>query len=190
MRAIYLLCMLLTFNGLAFAAGSTQPALRNRCLAAIVESGQPATVKDLHETTIPLGDSGFLFQFADAAGATFSCQICDDDNPAVHACGSIGLELTWRPKDGELKRLPAELDKKCTYFLQKEMKPHEEALFIDHAIVKRITVTADHTDTRWVYKMELDGNPYRCVIRKNDGNFRVERGNGDDWRPIAAGILF
>ena len=116
--------------------------------------------------------------------------ICDDGNPANHSCGSIGLELTWRPKEGELKRLPAELDRKCAYFLQKEMKPHEEALLIDHAIVKRIQVKADHTETRWVYKMELDGNAFRCVIRKSDGNFRVERQNGDDWRPIAAGVLF
>jgi hypothetical protein len=189
MRAICMLVLLLS-NGLASAAGSTQAVLHDRCVAAINASGQPADVKALHETTIALGESGFLFQFADAAGATFSCQICDDANPAVHACGSIGLELTWRPKEGELKRLPAELDRKCVYFLQKEMKAHEEALFIDHAIVKRIQVNADHTDTRWVYKMELDGNAFRCVIRKSDGNFRVERQNGDDWRPIAAGILF
>lgn len=189
MRSICLTGLLL-LNGFAFAAGGTQGALHDRCVAAIGASGLPADVKALHETAIPLAESGFLFQFADAAGATFSCQICDDGNPANHACGSIGLELSWRPKDGEMKRLPAELDRKCIYFLQKEVKPREEALFIDHAIVKRIDVSADHTDTRWVYKMELDGNPFRCVIRKSDGNFRVERQTGDDWRPIAAGVLF
>ena len=189
MRSICLLGLLL-FSGLVFAAGGTQALLHDRCVAAISTSGQPADVKALHETTIPLGESGFLFQFADAAGATFSCQICDDGNPANHACGSIGLELTWRPKEGELKRLPAEIDRKCVYFLQKEIKPREETAFIDQAIVKRVQVSADHTETRWLYKMELDGNAFRCVIRKSDGNFRVERQTGDDWRPIAAGVLF
>ena len=190
MRILFVLGCLFAYIGTASAAAGTQAVLHARCVAAIDASGQPVDRTSLHETTIPMAESGFIFQFADTAGGTFSCQICDDGNPAVHACGSIGLELSYRPKDGEMKRLPAELDKKCVYFLQKEMKPHEEALFIDHDIVKRIQVTADHTDTRWVYKMELDGNPYRCVIRKSDGNFRVERQKGDDWRPIAAGILF
>ena len=112
MRRIYLLCVLSMFSALALAAGDNQAALHDRCVAAIAGSGQPADSKALHETTIPMGESGFIFQFADAAGGTFSCQICDDGNPAVHACGSIGLELSYRPKDGEMKRLPAELDKK------------------------------------------------------------------------------
>ena len=65
-----------------------------------------------------------------------------------------------------------------------------EALYIDHAIASRIHVTPNHSDKSWVYNMELDGNPYRCVIRKSDGNFRLEKQNGADWRPIAAGTLF
>lgn len=182
-----LTCLALLQGNAAF--GATQSALHQRCVAAIAASGQPANMKALKETTIPMGESGFLFQFA-AADGTFTCQICDDGNPAVHACGSIGLELSFRPKDGELQKLPAELDKKCTYFLQKEMKPRGEALFIDHAIVQRIHVTPDHSDKSWVYQMELDGNPYRCVIRKSDGNFRVESKKDDDWRPIAGGVLF
>ena len=28
------------------------------------------------------------------------------------------------------------------------------------------------------------------VIRKSDGNFRLESKKGDDWRPIAGGVLF
>jgi hypothetical protein len=189
MRFVLTLICLALLHGNAF--GATQSAsLNQRCVAAIAASGQPANIKALKQTTIPMGESGFLFQFTAADGGTFTCQICDDGNPAVHACGSIGLELSFRPKDGELKKLPAELDKKCTYFLQKEMKPRSEALFIDHAIVQRIHVTPDHSDKSWVYQMELDGNPYRCVIRKSDGNFRLESKKGDDWRPIAAGILF
>lgn len=189
MRLLLTLIFLLPLTT-AHAAGNTQAALHQRCVAAIAASGQPADLKTLKQTTIPMGESGFLFQFAAADGGTFTCQICDDGNPANHACGSIGLELSWRPKDGELQRLPAELDKKCTYFLQKEMKPRSDTQFINHEIASRIHVTPDHSDKSWVYQMELDGNPYRCVIRKSDGNFRVEGKKGDEWRPIAAGVLF
>jgi hypothetical protein len=172
------------------SVAATQAALHERCVAAIAASGQPANMGALKQTTIPMGDSGFLFQFTETNGGAFTCQICDDGNPAVHACGSIGLELSYRPKDGEMKKLPAELDKKCTYFLQKERKPRGEALFIDHAIVNRIHVTPDHSDKSWIYQMELDGNPYRCVVRKSDGNFRVDEKKGDDWHAIANGVLF
>lgn len=171
------------------AHAATKSVLHDRCTAAIAASGQPAHIKALKETAISMGESGYLFQFADKDG-TFSCQVCDDGNPAVTACGSIGLDLSYRPKDGELQRLPAELDKKCTYFLQKEVKPRSDTHFIDHAMVQRIHVTADHSEKSWVYQMELDGNPYRCVIRKSDGNFRVDKQLGDDWRPIANGVLF
>jgi len=190
MRLLLTLIFLLPLTATAYAAGNTQSALQQRCVAAITASGQPANIKALKQTTIPMGESGFLFQFTAADGAAFTCQICDDANPANHACGSIGLELSYRPKDGEMQKLPAELDKKCTYFLQKEIKPRSDPQFIDHAIAQRIHVTSDHSDKSWVYQMELDGNPYRCVIRKSDGNFRLESKKGDDWRPIAGGVLF
>jgi hypothetical protein len=189
MRLLFTLILFIPITT-AHAAGNAQAALHQRCVAAIAASGQPANIKALKQTTIPMGESGFLFQFAAADGGTFSCQICDDGNAANHACGSIGLDLSFRPKDGELQRLPAELDKKCTYFLQKEIKPRSDTQFIDHAIAQRIHVTSDHSDKSWVYQMELDGNPYRCVIRKSDGNFRVESKKGDEWRPIAGGTLF
>ena len=190
MRLLLILIFLAPLSA-AHAAGSTQAALQQRCTAAIAESGQSANMKTLKQTmTVPTGESGFLFQFTAADGGTFTCQICDDGNPANHACGSIGLELSYRPKDGEMQKLPAELDKKCTYFLQKEIKPRSDTRFIDHAMAARIHVTPDHSDKSWVYQMELDGNPYRCVIRKSDGNFRVEGKKGDEWRPIAGGILF
>jgi hypothetical protein len=189
MRIVFVLLLLSMLQAPALAAG-TQQVLHDRCVAAIAGSGQPADLKALKETTIPLAESGFLFQFADAGGGTFSCQICDDGNPAVTACGSIGLQLSFRLKDGELKQLPAELDRKCTYFLQKEIKPRSDQRMIVHDIVKRIQVSTEHTDTRWVYQMQLDGNPYRCVIRKSDGTFRVEKQTGSDWKPLAAGSLF
>ena len=61
---------------------------------------------------------------------------------------------------------------------------------VNHDLVKRITINPAHTDTRWVYKMGLDGEEFQCVIRKSDGSFRVERKQGEDWRPLAAGTLF
>jgi hypothetical protein len=190
MRILFALISLFALHT-AIAAGSSQAALHDRCVTAIAASGQPANTKALKETTIPMGESGFLFQFADRDGGTFTCQICDDGNPAVHACGSIGLELSYRPKDGEMKKLPAELDKKCTYFLQKELRSPASTPFIDHAMVKKIHVTEDgSTDSRWVYKMDYDNGAYRCVVRKSDGSFRVEVQAGNDWKVLANGVLF
>ncbi len=174
----------------AFAAAPSRADLHNRCVAAIAASGQPAKSNAFKETVIPMGESGFLYQFTEPDGGAFTCQICDDTNPANHACASIGLELSYRPKDGEMKRLPAELGGKCTYFLQKELRPPGATPFIDHAMVKRIHVTEDSTDSRWVYKMELDGKDYRCVVRKSDGSFRVEAQKGNDWKVLANGVLF
>ena len=191
MRILFaLLATLFTLHATTASAAS-QSALRDRCTAAIAASGQGVDAGKLKQSmAVSLGESGFLFQFADKVGGTFTCQICDDANPAVHGCGSIGLDLSYRPKAGEMQKLPAELDKKCSYFLQKEVRPPGDAPFVDLAIVKRIHTTAEHTDTRWVYNMELDGNPYRCVIRKSDGSFRLESRKGGDWRPIANGVLF
>jgi len=189
MRRFFLMIVLGLMQGTAMAAG-VQSALHDRCLASIETSGQQANRKTLKETmTVPMGEN-FLFQFTDPAGGVFTCQICDDANPAVHSCGSIGLDLSYRAKDAEMQRLPAELDKKCVYYLQKELKPRKQEEFINHDLVGRISVTPDHTEKSWMFRMEVDGGEYRCVIRKNDGNFRVESKKGNDWRPIAAGSMF
>lgn len=171
----------------AGAAGQT--TLRDRCTAAIDASGQAPPSKGLKETAIPLGDQGFLFQFTAADGGVYSCQVCDDDNPAK-PCGSMGLALSFRPRDGELDHLPAELERKCRGALQKEVKPRSDARYIDHAMAARIQSTLTQTDTRTVYAMQLDGGSYRCVIRTSDGSFRVERQQGEEWRPIAAGLFY
>lgn len=167
-------------------AGGAQSALRNRCLAAIEASGQPATRKTLRETmAMPMGEH-YLFQFTDHAGGEFSCQVCDDTNPASH-CRTLGLELGYRSKGGEARRLPAELDQKCIYFLQQELSDPGS---IDRALVKRVRVTPEHTDSRWLFHMELDGQDYRCVVRKSDGMFHVEGKNGDTWKLLANGVMF
>jgi len=191
MRMLAMLILLFACCSSVFAAGSMQDTLHDRCVAAIAASGKNADPKALKVQVTPTGTTGFFFQFEDAAGGTFFCQICDDENPAaLDSCGSIGLRLSYRPKDGDGSDLPAELEKKCAYFLQKEVNPRKDPHSTDLAMIKRVHITPDHTDKRWVYQMELDGKPYRCVIRKSDGDFSVDRKNGEDWRPIAGGKLF
>ncbi|MBL8272347.1 MAG: hypothetical protein JNJ74_00965, partial [Xanthomonadales bacterium] len=74
--------------------------------------------------------------------------------------------------------------------LQKEVKPRSDTRTIDHAMAARIQSTLTQTDARTVYAMQLDGGSYRCVIRRSDGSFRVERQEGEEWRPIAAGLFY
>ena len=179
--------VLMSLPTLAFSA--VKDDLRERCLAAIESSGAGAKRSELKATVMDLPGGKYMFEFKDAAGGSFFCDICEDNNPKVQ-CGTIGLRLMHRPKDGEADDLPAELDKKCTYFLQKELSENKSAMDVNHDLVKRTTITPAHTDTRWVYKMGLDGEEFQCVIRKSDGSFRVERKQGEDWRPLAAGTLF
>ena len=165
--------------------------LRERCLAAI-ETNEilPAKRETLKENVmnLELGGGNYHFEFAKSDGSKYFCQMCDDTNPAVD-CGMLGLRLIFRPGEGEAQDLPAELDRKCSYFLQKELQ--EPGARIDHALVDRMQIDAKHTDTRWVYSIHVDEKEYRCVIRKSDGSFRVERKDGeDDWRALAAGTMF
>ena len=163
-------------------------AMRARCLAAVAESGKPSAAKPAAENAYDAGPGNYLFEFKQPEGGSFFCQICDD---SATECLNLGLELSFRPAQGEQERLPAELDRKCVYFLQKEVtKKHRGTMKIDQEIVDRVQVTATHTDARFVYRMALDKAEYRCVIRKSDGNFLVERQQGSEWRPIAAGLMF
>jgi hypothetical protein len=101
------------------------------------------------------------------------------------------LTLNHRPAQGEARALPAELDRKCVYFLQKEVsRKGHTGLAIDKEMVARVQVTPEHTDSRYVFHMNLDGGEYRCVVRKSDGDFRVERHQGNDWKGLAAGVMF
>ena len=132
------------------------------------------------------GGGHYLFELKQADGARFVCQVCDEANPSID-CGTLGLRLAYQPPGGDTRDLPAELDRKCSYFLQKEVT---RSPAVNQAVVRRIRITPDHTDRNWLYMMALDEKAYRCVIRKSDGNFRVEAKTGDTWRPIATGILF
>lgn len=184
----FLLTLLVCLVGAGAAHAEGKADLRDRCLKAIAGSGQAADASTFSETATPILDNAFLFQFA-AADGNFFCQICDDSNPKLD-CGSIGLILSFRGKDGKTKQLPAELERKCLYYLQKEVGGRGGVSSIRHDLVERTKVTAAHTDSRWVYQMALDQEQYRCVVRKSDGNFRVEQQQGADWRALAAGILY
>jgi hypothetical protein len=170
------------------ATVTVKKALGERCKAAIAQSGQPAA-PSLRESATQLSASRYLFEYADDAGGTFSCQVCDEADRKVN-CGTLGLMLTYAPKGGQAQRLPAELDRKCVFYLQHEMMADDSGVFIDHALVERIRVSSTHTDSRWVYKLELDGHEYRCVIRKSDWSFRLEARAGQEWRGMTAGIMF
>ena len=83
---------------LAFSA--VKDDLRERCLAAIESSGAGAKRSELKATVMDLPGGKYMFEFKDAAGGSFFCDICEDNNPKVQ-CGNIGLRLMHRPKDGE-----------------------------------------------------------------------------------------
>ena len=63
-------------------------------------------------------------------------------------CGSMGLELSFRPRDGELEQLPAELERKCRGALQKEVKPRSDTRYIDHAMAGNICRCATYQRIR------------------------------------------
>ena len=172
---------------LASSAAADTKAARARCLAAINADVVEVARGGLKETmVVPIGEFSHLFQFTSSDGAVFTCQMCDDHNPAA-ACSTMGIDLAYRPAGGELSRLPAELDRKCLYDLQQELGSVDERLTIKYDLLERVKVTPSHTDSRFVYDMQLDGNDFRCVIRRSDGSYRVERREGDEWRVLAAG---
>ena len=169
------------------AEASVKQSLRERCDAAIAANDPAVKAANLKETIgMEAGGGHYLFELKQPDGARFVCQICDEANPSID-CGTLGLRLAYQPPGGDTRDLPAELDRKCAYFLQKEVT---RSPAVNHAVVRRIRITPDHTDRSWLYMMVLDEKDYRCVVRKNDGNFRVEAKTGDTWRPIATGILF
>ena len=178
---------------LALAALSAQAdpaALRERCLASIEAGGTGATRAALDETLSVATDAhSHLFQFTAKDGGVYSCQLCDDRNPEA-TCATVGVDLAYRPADGELRRLPAELDRKCAHDLVRELGTPEQRMQVRHDVLARIVTSKRHTAQRRVYDMALDGTGYRCVIRTSDGSYRVERRDGEHWRAIAAGTYW
>lgn len=176
---------------LAATPAFADPAvLRERCLAAIEAGGTGATKASVRETmSVATGAHSHLFQFTAKDGGVHSCQLCDDRNPKAD-CQTVGIDLAYRPADGELRRLPAELDRKCAHDLVRELGTPDQRMQVRHDLLARIETTERHTDARRVYEMKLDGKEYRCVIRTSDGSYRVEGRENDDWRALGAGTYW
>ncbi|MGL4232748.1 MAG: hypothetical protein ACRCWJ_15390, partial [Casimicrobium sp.] len=165
-----------------------QKRLDDRCVKAIETSGQSANVAQWKKTATQQSAGRFAFEYAQNDGK-FACTACDDTDPNGN-CGTIGVILSFAPSQGEVKKLPAEFDRKCVSSLQHRLKDQSDKKFIDHELVKRISVTEQHTDTRWAYFMNVDGGEYRCVIRKSDWNYSLDRKRGSDWTGIVGGKMY
>lgn len=171
----------------ATAAG-TQKRLEARCAAAVAASGQGADPATLTRKVTPLSASRILVELSDAKGS-YVCQVCDEMDPKVQ-CGTMGVMLSFRGADGSNVNLPAEIQQKCEYYLQKEMMDGDSGVFIDQAIVRRIRTREVPNDKRYVYEHELDGDSYRCVVRKSDLSFSLEHREADGtWRGMVGGIM-
>ncbi len=162
--------------------------LQERCLASVEASGYTDDLDALEMSSRQLSASRYQFEFTGSEGR-FDCQVCDDADPSVN-CGTMGLRLSFTAPQGEPLHLPAELDRKCLYALQKEVSQATDGSFIDHELVARITTREIPNDQRYVFEHDLDGGHYRCVIRKRDMSYRLERRGGDgEWRALVGGIM-
>lgn len=169
------------------ATQDLQARLDGRCQKAIAGSGQASTPGQWKRQANALGAFGYLFTY-DQADGQFVCQVCDELAPGS-SCASLGAMLSFKPAAGAAKTLPSELDLKCVDALQRRIKDADEKQFIDADLVQRIAVTPMHTDTRWAYRMVLDDEEYRCVIRRSDASYQVERKRGNDWQGVSAGRM-
>jgi len=169
-------------------AATVRGALEQRCDAAITASGHAQSAAVLKKKTTPLSASRILVEAGNADG-TFQCQVCDEDDAAVN-CGTMGLMLSYRSAAGDSVHLPAELERKCVYHVQKEAMADDAGVFIDHEIVRRIHTRAIPSEKRHVFEHELDGRTFRCVVRKSDLSFALEYDDGSgQWHGLVAGIL-
>jgi hypothetical protein len=166
---------------------TVQENLEKRCQKAVEASGMSENPSVLKMTTELLSASRYLVKFS-ADKSSFSCQVCDDTDPNIN-CGTMGLMLSHTDQDNNQVSLPAEMDRKCVFSLQKALSSRTSS-FIDHELVKRIKTSEVLNDKRYVYKHEIEGQFFRCVIRKKDMNYRIERQiEGDKWKSLNTGIM-
>ncbi len=161
--------------------------LENRCLLAVEKSGTSENISEFKMTSQLLSASRYLVSLENQNNS-YTCQVCDDTDPNVN-CGTMGLMLSYNDKEGNQISLPAELDRKCEFYLQKSVSRLSNS-FIDHGLVKRIKTHEILNDKRYVYTHELGGHSYRCVIRKKDMSFKLERAISDgQWQGVSAGVM-
>ena len=169
------------------ATQDLQARLDQRCQKAVAGSGQASTPAQWKRQAHAMGAYGYLFTY-DQADGQFTCQVCDELAPGS-SCSSMGTMLSFKPTEGSAQTLLSELDLKCVDSLQRRIKDADEKQFIDAELVKRIVVTPMHTDTRWAYRLMLDDEEFRCVIRRSDASYLLERKRGNDWQGVSAGRM-
>lgn len=161
--------------------------LDQRCVKAIESSGQAAQPATWTRGSTPMGAYGHLFTYRQPDGE-FVCTVCA---PQVRgsACASLGLSLSFGQPGQAHRELPAELDLKCIDALQSGLRRRGSVHVVDHGHAARVVVTPQHTDTRWVFALAVDGADYRCVIRRQDGGYLLDRKVHGEWKSLASGRM-
>lgn len=174
-----------------------EKTLAARCDAAIDAAafeGKPAAaVAAMQRKSRKASEGQYVFDYGDAAGNNYNCRVCDDLNPKLSCGGSLGALLQFNPKQGDSRRVPAELSRKCTSALQKALKPRDDGQFIDLDLVRRISVAEAHSDKSWIYLLQVAGREdrFRCVVRKRDLEYSLDRqGNDGGWSGIVGGSMY
>ena len=168
------------------ASPSVEQTLRDRYIAAIESSGDGVDISKMKQPAPQKVLGNYSFDFVQPNGDTYICRICDENKRKL-GCVDSGLELLHRPKDGSLKRLPAELDQKCLFHLITELAGGGPEF--DPQIFQRFRLVPEHTPDEWIFQMNLDSEDYRCTIRKDTGIYVIEKNLEDFWKAVAAGML-
>lgn len=169
------------------AAADVQGRLDQRCTKAIQTSGRPSQPALWKRQSYAMGAYGYVFMYEQPDGE-FVCQACDEDANGSD-CPVLGVRLSFGPPGGYHADVPAELDRKCLDALQSSLRPRGAHKGVNFDLVRRVQVSPQHTDARWVYALQVDGAEYRCVIRRQDMSYAVDRKAGVEWKSVALGTM-
>lgn len=134
-----------------------------------------------------MGAYGYLFTYLQSDGE-FVCKVCGPQVPR-NTCSALGLDLSFGQPGQPHRDLPAELDLKCIDALQSGLRQPGTTREVDHGHAARVALTPQHTATRWVYAMAVDGAEYRCVIRRHDMGYLLDRKVKGEWKSLASGRM-
>lgn len=173
-----------------------QANLAARCDAAIESAefdGKPAlTVSSYKRAATKLMEGEYLFEYKQSQKQQYTCRVCADNDEGLNCGFMMGALVEFTAPDAGALPVPAELDRKCVGALQKELQGRQSQQFVDHALVKRIAVLPIHTAKSYVYQLTVAPTQdlYRCVVRKKDLTYQVDRVDGDGhFSGMAAGVM-